>query len=100
MLNLLKQNKIDPLDIDMEAEGTKTKDYSVSDFEVSYDEVVGEIGESLNSKDVQEVLLSKWDKSSRDIFLDNPKMIKNLHDEMPYIPGQDRSMWDLVSPVS
>lgn len=100
MLNLLKQNKIDPLDIDMDAEGAKTKDYSVSDFEVSYDEVVGEIGESPKFQDVQEVILRKWDKSSRDIFLDNPKMIKNLHDEMMPIPGQDRSMWDLVSPLA
>ena len=100
VLNLLKQNKIDPLDIDMDAEGAKTKDYSVSDFEVSYDEVVGEIGNSPIFKDVQDVLLSKWDKTSRDIFLDKPSMIKNLHDEMMPIPGQDKSMWDLVSPLA
>jgi hypothetical protein len=100
MLNLLKQNNIDPLDIDMDAEGAKTKDYSVSDFEVSYDEVVGEIGNSPKFKDVQDVLLSRWDKTSRDIFLDKPSMIKNLHDEMMPIPGQDKSMWDLVSPLA
>ena len=100
MLNLLKQNKIDPLDIDMDAEGAKSKDYSVSDFEVSYDEVVGEIGNSPKFKDVQDVLLSKWDKSSRDVFLDQPSMIRNLHDEMMPIPGQDKSMWDIVSPLA
>ncbi len=100
MLNLMKQNKIDPLDIDMDSEGAKTKDYSVSDFEVSYDEVVGEIGNSPIFKDVQDVLLSKWDKSSRDVFLDQPSMIRNLHDEMMPIPGQDKSMWDLVSPLA
>ena len=100
ILNLMKQNDIDPLDVDIEAESAKTKDYSVSDFEVSYDEVVKEIGDSPIFKDVQDVLLSKWDKSSRDMFLDEPKLIKGLHDEMLPIPGQDKSMWDLVSPLA
>jgi len=100
MLNLLKQNNIDPLELDMDEEGAKTKDYSVSDFEVSYDDVVKEIGDSPKFKEVQDVLLSKWDKSSRDVFLDDPKLIKGLHDEMMPIPGQDKSMWDLVSPLA
>ena len=100
MLNLLKQNNIDPLDLDMEEEGAQLKDYSVSDFEVSYDDIVKEIGDSPKFKDVQDVLLSKWDKSSRDMFLDDPKLIKGLHNEMLPIPGQDKSMWDLVSPLA
>ena len=100
ILNLMKQNDIDPLDVDIEAEGAKTKDYSVTDFEVSYDEVVREIGESPRFKEVQDVLLSKWDKSSRDIFLDKPSMIKDLHDEMTPMKGQDKSMWDLVNPLA
>lgn len=100
ILALMKQSNIDPLDIDLDVEGTAPKDYSVSDFEVSYDDVIKEIGDSPKFKDVQDVLLSKWDKASRDVFLDNPSMIKNLHDEMSPIPGQDKSMWDLVSPIA
>ena len=100
ILNLLKSNGIDPLDLDMDTEGAKGKDYSVSDFEVSYDEVVGEIGNSPIFKDVQNVLLNTWDKASRDIFLDKPEMIKNLHEEMSPMQGSDKSMFDLVSPIA
>lgn len=100
LIHLLKSGNIDPLDLDMEAKRAEVKDYSVSDFEVSYDEVVREIGSSPKFKEVQDVLLSKWDKPSRDIFLDKPSMIKNLHEEMMPLPGQDKSMWDLVSPLA
>lgn len=100
IMKLLQDNKIDPLDIDLEGFSAKSKDYSVSDFEVKYDEVVGEIGNSPIFPKVQELLLKGWDNRSREIFLDNPEMIRNLHEEMSPLPGREESMFDIVSPIA
>lgn len=97
---LIKDNNLDPLDIDLENIKVSTKDRSVSDFEVGYDEIVGEIGNSPIFKDVENVILNKWDQESRDIFLQDPSMIKNLHEEMSPMKGSDKSMFDLVSPIA
>ena len=99
IMKLLKDNKIDPMDIDLDVESAENKDYSVSDFEVSYDEVVGEIGDSPVFPKVQELLLKGWDQKSRDIFLEKPEMIRNLHEEMSPIDG-GKSMFELVSPIA
>lgn len=100
IMKLLKDNNIDPMDIDLDAEMAQTKDHSVSDFEVSYDEVVGEIGDSPIFPKVQELLLKGWDQKSRDVFLEKPEMIKQLHEEMSPIPGEKHSMYDIVSPIA
>ena len=97
---LLKANDMDPLDYDAEAEVGEAKDYSVSDFEVSYDEVVGEIGNSPIFPKVQELLLTGWDEASRSVFLDDPSLIKNLHSEMTPMKDSDKSMFDLVQPIA
>lgn len=98
---LLQENKIDPLDVDLEGfVANKSKDYSVSDFEVKYDEVVGEIGDSPIFPKVQELLVKGWDEASRAIFLDDPSLIRNLHEEMSPMEGSDKSMFDLVSPIA
>lgn len=98
---LLKDNGIDPLDIDTEAEVKQAKDHSVSDFEVKYDEVVSEIGDSPIFPKVQDLLVKGWDERSRQVFLDEPEMIKNLHDEMsPSDELDGKSMFDLVSPIA
>jgi len=95
---LLQDNNIDSLDLPSEI--LEAKDYSVSDFEVSYDEVVGEIGDSPIFPKVQELLLTGWDEQSQQIFLKDPSMIRNLHEEMTPIEGTDKSMYDLVSPIA
>jgi hypothetical protein len=100
IMKLLQDNNIDPMDIDLEGFEGKTKDHSVSDFEVSYDEVVGEIGNSPIFPKVQELLLNGWDKSSRDVFLEKPEMIRNLHEEMQPLNGRKESMFDIVSPIA
>ena len=100
VLQLLKDNDIDPLDIDTDAKLEARKDYSISDFEVQYDEVIGEIGNSPIFPKVQELLLNVWDKKSRAVFLDTPSMIKNLHDEMSPMGENKKSMFDLVSPIA
>lgn len=100
IMKLLQDNKIDPLDIDLDGFKADSKDYSVSDFEVSYDEVVGEIGNSPIFPKVQDLLLNGWDAKSREVFLDKPEMIRNLHEEMMPIEGQDKSMFDIVSPIA
>jgi|SaaInlV_150m_DNA_4_1039716.scaffolds.fasta_scaffold09503_2 hypothetical protein len=97
---LLKESKIDPLDIDTDAEIEAAKDHSVSDFEVKYDEVIGEIGDSPIFPQVQELLLNGWDETSRAKFLEDPSMIKSLHDEMTPMEKDGKSMFDLVSPMA
>ena len=97
---LLRESKIDPLDIDTEAEIIEAKDHSVSDFEVKYDEVIGEIGDSPIFPKVQDLLLNGWDDSSRSLFLEDPSMITRLHDEMTPMEKDGKSMFDLVSPMA
>lgn len=97
---LLKDNNIDPLEYDADANIAAAKDYSVTDFEIKYDEVIGEIGASPLFPKVQDVLLNQWDQSSRNIFLEKPEMIRNLHEEMTVLPGMDKSMFDIVTPIA
>lgn len=100
IMNLLKDNNIDPLDLDLDSAERNTKDYSISDFEAKYDEIVGEIGNSPVFPKVQELLVDGWDQRSRDIFLKDPEMIRNLHDEMTPLPGEDKSMYEIVAPIA
>jgi len=99
---LLKESKLDPLEIDTDTDVSEATDRSVSDFEVKYDEVIGEIGDSPIFPKVQELLLSKngWDEASRAKFLEDPSLIKNLHEEMSPMDADGKSMFDLVSPMA
>jgi len=101
ILSLMKENSIDPLDVDLDEVEANTKDYSVSDFEAQYDEIVGEIGNSPVFPKVQDLLVNGWDERSRAIFMEDPTMIRNLHDEMsPSEELEGKSMFDLVSPIA
>ena len=97
---LMKDNNIDAFDFDADTDISVAKDYSVSDFEVKYDEVVGEIGTSPLFPKVQDVILNQWDEASKTVFLSDPEMIRNLHQEMTPFPGQEISMFEIVSPIA
>ena len=101
LMRLLKEQNIDPYELDLDdVSSEKGKDHSVSDFEVKYSDIVGEIGDSPKFQDVQKLLLEDWDEASRDVFFAKPEMIKQLHDEMLPMEGDTKSMYDLVSPIA
>ena len=99
-MQLLKDNGIDPLDVDLDTVNRTAKDYSVSDNEVQMREVVEEIGESPIFPQVKELLTNKWDAESTKIFFDKPEMVKQLHAEMTPMKEGEKSIFELVSPIA
>ena len=103
ILNLLKENSIDPLDLDMEDAGKfQPKDFSPSDFEVGFDDVVGRIGNDPRYADTMDVVNNVWkDTGSRDALYKDPTIVEKLHQEMDPNNGIDgKSMYELVNPLA
>jgi len=96
---LIKDNNIDPYDINVEAKLADQEDFSVTDFEVKYDDVIQEIGDSPLFANVQDVILKQWDSKSKDVFLNDPSMISKLHTEMLPMDNSDKSIFELVTPI-
>ena len=77
---LIKESKIEPLDIDVEeADNYKPKSYTVSDSEVELEEVLDEIRSSKTYSKTINVVSSKWDEASRQVIVANPTIIKNIN---------------------
>ena len=80
---LLKDSKIDPMDIDLEAENNYTpKQRTVSDTEIQLDRVLDEIQHSPSYNRTLNVLGSEWDDQSRAIISQNPDIIKAINEHI------------------
>jgi hypothetical protein len=80
---LLKDSKIDPLSIDMDA----TKEYvpqqrSISDTEILLDEVLDSISTSPSYNKTLTVIGDEWDAGSKTLIAQNPVVIKTINAHM------------------
>lgn len=80
---LLKDSKVDPLDMDLEAETTYTPaNYSATDAEVELDSVLDSIQDSPSYNKTINVITKEWDKASRDQIRTDPKIISAINEHI------------------
>lgn len=80
---LLKKNKIDPMDFNMDEEDNpsyKPKNNIASQQQVEFSEVLDEIQESIPK--IREIIGNKWDEKSRQQLLREPNLLRGLHQEI------------------
>jgi len=80
---LLKDNKIDPLDMDTSGETNYSPNkYSVDDKEVELDEVLGELQDSPSFSTTVDIISNKWDAASKETILNEPSIIRVLNSQV------------------
>jgi hypothetical protein len=89
---LLKDGKIDPVDLDMEEETTYVpQTRTVSDTEVDLDEVLESISGSESYNRTLTVIGEEWDETSREAIAKNPQVIRVVNAHM------DNGIFDQVT---
>lgn len=78
---LLADSGIDPLNLNS-GKDYKPTTYTVDDTELELDDVLGDLKDSPHYKQTLEIIVDKWDKPSSKLLLDNPNVIRTLHDHM------------------
>lgn len=79
---LLKDSKIDPVDIDLEGpEDYSSPDYKVSDKEIDLDTVLDDLKDSDTYTKTLDAVAS-WDDESKQIVADMPQLVKVIDDHM------------------
>lgn len=79
----LKEAGIDPLDIDPEEKTEyRANDYSVSQAEIEFEEVIDTIKDTPEFATTSKVVTEVWDAESKKIMLENPHLIKGLNEEI------------------
>jgi len=104
---LLKDSKIDPLDVDVQAETTYKPDPNsgVADAELVLDSVLEGIQDSPKYQDTLNVITDVWDDASRDTIATNPNIISvinghmesGIYDKVMQAVNYERSLGKLVN---
>lgn len=77
---LLKDSKLDPLDIDLNQDTTyKPTDRKVSDKDLALDEVLDEVRETPTFQKTLNVVSKEWDESSQDRVASEPQIISIIN---------------------
>jgi len=72
---LLKDAKLDPLDIDTDKSDYKTPDHSVNDSQFELDQVIDEIKDNPSFSQTIDVISNQWDPQSKKMALEDPRII-------------------------
>lgn len=95
ILSLMKENGIDPIDVDMDKVSYKPNDYSTSDSQLQLRETVARLA---SDKEVyartERVVDVEWDAMSRSKLLADPNMIEGLHNDIK------SGLYDKVMPLA
>ncbi len=93
--SLVKRANVDVLDLDLEKESDYTPNsYGREESELKVQEVIDEIAADKEFPITQHVVADQWDDQSRDIFAQNPELIKELHVDVV------NGTFDKVSPMA
>lgn len=88
---LLRDKKINPLDVDVEKELEYTPEaHGVEDAELQLDEVLADISESPSYEKTLNVITKDWDDASRNIAAADPEVIRRINNHM------DNGVYDKV----
>lgn len=92
--SLLKQTGIDALELDVENTDYQPKNYGRNDVELAIKDVVDGIKNDPEYDTTYTVLEKQWDSKSREAFVDNPEMIRQLHTDVK------SGMYDTIAPIA
>lgn len=80
---LLKDSNIDPLNVDLDtADQYEAGNYSVSDSEYEFEEVLTEVKSSSTGKQLLGIIGTEWDNKSRETVVNNPEILKVMNEHM------------------
>lgn len=92
---VMKRTGIDALDVDTEAgESYRPKNYGRNDTELAIQDIVEEIGKDPEYPVTYHIVEKQWDSKSRETFVKNPDLIKELHIDVR------NGVFDKVSPMA
>lgn len=78
---LLAESDIDPLNLN--AGNTYTPNtYTVTDNEMDLDNVLGELKDSPHYTETLDVIVNKWDATSKELLINNPENIRLIHEQV------------------
>ena len=77
---LLKRNEIDPMDVDLEDTHYRPNANLASDEDVEFSDALQDAHDSLPR--INEILKDTWDAKSKEQLLQNPALIRGLHEEI------------------
>jgi len=93
--SLVKRADVDVLDLDLEKESEYVPtSYGREESELKVQEVIDEIASDKEFPITQHVVADQWDDQSRDVFAQNPELIKELHVDVV------NGTFDKVSPMA
>lgn len=79
---LLKQSKIDPLDIDVDTETEyKPKSYDVSDQEIALREVLDNLNSTDTGQSTLNHIVKDWDSTSKEFVYNEPEALTLIHEQ-------------------
>ena len=92
---VMKRTGIDALDVDTEVgDGYRPKNYGRNDTELAIQDIVEEIGKDPEYPVTYHIVEKQWDSKSRETFVKNPDLIKELHIDVR------NGVFDKVSPMA
>ena len=92
---VMKRTGIDALDVDTEVgESYRPKNYGRNDTELAIQDIVEEIGKDPEYPVTYHIVEKQWDSKSRETFVKNPDLIKELHIDVR------NGVFDKVSPIA
>lgn len=91
---VLKRTGTDALDLDLENSNYVPKDYGRNDTELDIKDIVSEISSDKEYAVTYDVLERQWDTDSRDAFVKNPELIRQLHIDVK------SGMFDTIAPIA
>ena len=92
---IVKRAEVDVLDLDLEQESNYVPNsYGRDESELRVQEVINEIAADKEFPITQHVVANQWDDASRDVFAQNPELIRELHIDVA------NGTFDKVSPMA
>lgn len=91
---LMKRTGTDALDLDLENSNYTPKDYGRNDTELDIKDIITEISSDKEYATTYDVLERQWDTKSREAFVDNPEMIRQLHIDVK------SGIYDTIAPIA
>lgn len=93
--SILKRTGVDALELsDLENTDYQPRDYGRNDTELDIKDIVDEISGDKEYAVTYDVLEKQWDKGSREAFVKQPELIRQLHVDVK------SGMFDTISPIA
>lgn len=95
MAAVLKRTGVDALDLETDSERNyQPNNYGRNETELAIQDVVSEISNDAEYTMTHHVIDKQWDDKSRETFVSNPQLIKELHTDVK------NGVYDKVSPIA